>query len=91
MEQIRLTVQMWILRLKVKVLSHLILLQVLWITLNQKGLIDSSFSNRKKIAQQDGINNYKGTPEQNKTLLKKLQSGAKPAQQSKAKGRYESN
>lgn len=58
--------------------------------LKSKG-IDSSFSNRKKIAQQDGINNYKGTPEQNKTLLKKLQSGAKPAQQSKAKGRYENN
>lgn len=84
MEQIRLTVQMWILRLKVKVLSHLILLQVLWITLNQKGLILHSLI-VQKIAQQDGINNYKGTPEQNTSLLKKLQSVAKPAQQTKPK------
>ncbi|MEK5106509.1 M15 family metallopeptidase [Cytobacillus sp. FSL K6-0129] len=50
--------------------------------LKSKG-INSSFSNREKIAQQHGIKNYKGTPEQNTLLLKKLQNGEKPTKQSK--------
>ncbi|MGP9043330.1 M15 family metallopeptidase [Cytobacillus kochii] len=47
--------------------------------------IDSSFSNRKKLAKQYGINDYEGTPEQNILLLEKLQSGAKPVEPSKPK------
>lgn len=34
--------------------------------------IDSSYSNRKKLAKENGINNYSGTAEQNLQLLKKL-------------------
>ncbi|MEX3713664.1 N-acetylmuramoyl-L-alanine amidase [Cytobacillus horneckiae] len=39
--------------------------------LKSKG-IDSSFSNRKKLASQHGIKNYSGTPAQNLTLLDKM-------------------
>ncbi|MBN6890056.1 N-acetylmuramoyl-L-alanine amidase CwlA [Cytobacillus horneckiae] len=52
--------------------------------LKSKG-IDSSFSNREKLAKQHGINDYEGSEEQNTLLLKKLQSGAKPTEQSKPK------
>ncbi|WP_340084469.1 DUF3597 family protein [Siminovitchia sp. FSL H7-0308] len=34
--------------------------------------VDSSFANRKKLAEQHGIHNYTGTAEQNLLLLKKL-------------------
>src|SRR5699024_9375632 len=34
--------------------------------------VDSSFSNRKKLAEEHGIKNYKGTASQNTQLLKKL-------------------
>ncbi|MFD1707809.1 DUF3597 family protein [Siminovitchia sediminis] len=33
---------------------------------------DSSFSNRKKLAEKYNINNYTGTAEQNTRLLQKL-------------------
>lgn len=52
--------------------------------LKSKG-VDSSFTNREKIAKQHGIINYKGTPEQNTLLLEKLQSGVKPVEHSKPK------
>lgn len=45
--------------------------------LNSKG-INSSFSNRKKLASQYGISNYKGTASQNLELLK-LMRDEKPA------------
>ncbi|MFS0591702.1 M15 family metallopeptidase [Cytobacillus horneckiae] len=47
--------------------------------LKSKGM-DSSFSNREKLAKQHGIDDYEGTPEQNTLLLEKLQSGAKPTE-----------
>lgn len=34
--------------------------------------VDSSYSNRKKLAKENGINNYTGTAEQNLRLLEKL-------------------
>ncbi|NRG48482.1 DUF3597 family protein [Bacillus sp. CRN 9] len=34
--------------------------------------VDSSMANRKKLAQKNGIKNYKGTGPQNDQLLKKL-------------------
>jgi uncharacterized protein YgiM (DUF1202 family) len=37
--------------------------------------VDSSFSNRSKIAKKNGISLYLGTPNQNKTLLEKLKNG----------------
>ena len=37
--------------------------------------IDSSFANRKTLAQKNGIFNYSGTAEQNTTLLKLLKQG----------------
>src|SRR5690625_3318897 len=39
--------------------------------------INSSFNNRKKLAQQQGIKNYTGTASQNIELLNKLQTGGK--------------
>ena len=45
--------------------------------LNSQGK-DSSFSARKKLANQYGIKNYKGTAKQNTDLLNKLKSGSKP-------------
>ncbi|MBN6887499.1 hypothetical protein ACUXCC_002604 [Cytobacillus horneckiae] len=52
--------------------------------LKSKGM-DSSFANREKLAEQHGIKNYKGTPEQNSLLLEKMQSGAKPVKENKPK------
>ena len=41
---------------------------------------DSSYNNRKKLANQYGINNYSGTAAQNTSLLKAMQgSGSPPA------------
>ena len=37
--------------------------------------VDSSFSNRKKIAELNGVQNYSGQPQQNTELLKKLKNG----------------
>ena len=37
--------------------------------------VNSSYSNRKKIAQANGIKNYTGTPSQNTVLLNKLKKG----------------
>ncbi len=45
--------------------------------------IDSSFNNRKKLAESYGVKNYTGTASQNTQLLDKLQSGAKPASKPK--------
>lgn len=42
---------------------------------------DSSYSNRKKLAEQYGIGNYSGTAAQNTSLLKLLQNGASEKQQ----------
>ena len=42
--------------------------------LNQIG-VDSSFSNRSKLAQNNGITNYKGTAEQNTKMLEMLKNG----------------
>ena len=39
------------------------------------GGIDSSFENRKKIAQANGIKNYTGTAKQNIELNKKANNG----------------
>lgn len=39
---------------------------------------DSSFARRKQLAQQHGMENYRGTAEQNMELLNKLRSGARP-------------
>ena len=36
---------------------------------------DSSFANRKKLAEQNGIANYRGTADQNLSLLGMLQKG----------------
>ncbi|WP_420869169.1 DUF3597 family protein [Cytobacillus horneckiae] len=52
--------------------------------LKSKG-IDSSFTNREKLAKQHGIDDYEGSEEQNTLLLEKLQSGAKPVKESKPK------
>jgi N-acetylmuramoyl-L-alanine amidase len=41
--------------------------------------VNSSFSNREKLAKQYGISGYKGTADQNLKLLDKMRSGAKPA------------
>lgn len=46
---------------------------------------NSSFSNRKKLAQKHGISNYRGTASQNTQLLNKLRGGSKP-KTSKPKG-----
>ena len=51
--------------------------------LNSQGK-DSSFSARKKLANQHGIKNYKGTAKQNIDLLNKLKSG-NPAKQPRPK------
>src|SRR5690554_4718789 len=40
--------------------------------------VDSSFANRKKLAEKHGIKNYKGTAAQNLQLLRILRDGAKP-------------
>lgn len=37
--------------------------------------VDSSFSNRSKLAQNNGITNYKGTAEQNTKMLEMLKNG----------------
>ena len=37
--------------------------------------VDSSFANREKIANLNGISNYGGTPDQNNTLLNLLKNG----------------
>ena len=37
--------------------------------------VNSSYDNRKKIAQANGIKNYTGTPKQNTELLNKLKKG----------------
>lgn len=42
---------------------------------------DSSYSSRKKMAEQYGIGNYSGTAAQNTSLLKLLQNGASEKQQ----------
>lgn len=42
--------------------------------MNKKGM-DSSFGNRKKLAKQYGVKNYKGTASQNISLLNKLKGG----------------
>ena len=42
-----------------------------------------SFLNRKKLAKQHGINNYRGTAEQNLELLAKLRGGSAPKKQPK--------
>jgi len=44
----------------------------------------SDFASRSKMAADYGIQNYKGTAEQNTQLLNKLKSGEKPAQQAAA-------
>ncbi len=41
--------------------------------------VDSSFSNRAKLAGQYGISNYTGTANQNTQLLNKLRGNSKPA------------
>jgi LysM repeat protein len=41
--------------------------------------MDSSYSNRSKLAKAYGIENYEGTASQNLALLSKLKSGVKPA------------
>ena len=46
----------------------------------------SSFSNREKLAEKYGIKNYKGTADQNTTLLEKLRSGAPVASKPVVKG-----
>ena len=51
--------------------------------MNSKGM-DSSYSNRKKLAAQYGISGYKGTASQNNTLLAKIKGG-KPSITSKPK------
>lgn len=51
--------------------------------LNKQGM-NSSFSNRKKLADQYGIKNYKGTASQNIELLNKLKAG-KPTPKPAAK------
>jgi len=45
-----------------------------WMNANK---MNSSFSNREKLANQYGISGYKGTADQNIKLLEKLTSGAK--------------
>jgi N-acetylmuramoyl-L-alanine amidase len=40
--------------------------------------VDSSFSNREKLAAKYGIKGYRGTADQNLALLDKMRSGAKP-------------
>src|SRR5690606_1124940 len=40
--------------------------------------VDSSFANRKKLAEKQGIKNYAGTASQNLQLLRILRDGAKP-------------
>jgi hypothetical protein len=37
--------------------------------------VDSSFTNRKKIAELNGVQNYSGSPQQNTQLLKLLKNG----------------
>lgn len=46
--------------------------------------VDSSFRNRKKLAQQYGIANYRGTAAQNRELLNKMKSGTKPKRSNRA-------
>src|SRR5699024_1591129 len=41
--------------------------------------VNSSYANRKKLAQQHGIKNYRGTAKQNLNLLNKLRANEKPA------------
>lgn len=40
--------------------------------------VDSSYSNRAKLAKQHGIKNYSGTAVQNRQLLDKMRKGSKP-------------
>lgn len=55
--------------------------------------MDSSFSNRKKLAQKHGINGYKGTASQNIKLLNILKSEnkSKKANSSKSKSKSKAN
>jgi len=53
--------------------------------------VDSSFSNRKKLAAQHGISNYRGTAAQNTQLLNKLRAGAAPKTNTKPKGDKKTN
>lgn len=47
--------------------------------------VDSSFANRKKLAQKYGIKNYTGTAAQNTQLLNAIRNGSKPKPASKPK------
>lgn len=59
--------------------------------LNSKGM-SSSFSARKKLAQQHGITNYQGTASQNTTLLNKLKSaGSKTSSKSSSSKKNDPN
>lgn len=51
--------------------------------------VDSSFSNRSKLAAANGIKGYKGTESQNLELLKKLRGGDTTSAPKKAKGDQE--
>lgn len=52
-----------------------------WMKANK---MDSSYNNRKKLAEQYGIKNYSGTAKQNTSLLSKLKAGKpKPSKPSK--------
>ncbi|AXH71090.1 putative endolysin [Bacillus phage BSP38] len=48
--------------------------------------VDSSFNNRAKLAAANGIKGYKGTEDQNLTLLRKLRGGGTASAPKKAKG-----
>ncbi|MBC1229828.1 M15 family peptidase [Listeria booriae] len=50
--------------------------------------IDSSMTNRKKLAAKYGIANYTGTADQNTQLLNKLKSGSAPAPSKPAQSGY---
>ncbi len=50
--------------------------------------MDSSFNNRKKLAGQHGISNYKGTAKQNTSLLNKLKGGSSGSSSSSSSKKY---
>lgn len=50
--------------------------------------MDSSFNNRKKLASQHGISNYKGTAAQNNSLLSKLKGGSSGSSSSSSSKKY---
>src|SRR5690625_1100796 len=50
--------------------------------------MDSSFNNRKKLASQHGISNYKGTAAQNNSLLAKLKGGSSGSSSSSSSKKY---